>query len=66
MRQREADEEEEGDEEETGGDGRRDITSYTISVGRNLYCCWRICASFFLASSSSLSFRNISSWAAMI
>lgn len=36
------------------------------SEGRNLYCCCRIMASFFLASSSSLSFRSISSWAAMI
>lgn len=36
------------------------------SEGRNLYCCCLIMASFFLASLSSLSFRSISSWAAMI
>lgn len=36
------------------------------SEGRNLYRCCLIMASFFLASSSSLSFRSISSWAAMI
>lgn len=36
------------------------------SDGRNLFCCCRIMASFLRASSSSLSFRSISSWAAMI
>ena len=41
-------------------------SSSLSSVGRNLYCCWRIWASFFLASSSSRSFFSISSWAAMI
>lgn len=42
------------------------LLSSRSSLGRNLYCCCLICASFFLASSSSLSFRSISSWAAMI
>lgn len=42
------------------------LLSSRSSLGRNLYCCCLICASFFLASSSSLSFLSISSWAAMI
>lgn len=41
-------------------------SSSLSSLGRNLYCCCRIWASFFRASSSSRSFLSISSWAAMI
>lgn len=42
------------------------LLSSRSSLGRNLYCCCLIWASFLLASSSSLSFLSISSWAAMI
>ena len=41
-------------------------SSSLSSLGKNLYCCCRIWASFFRASSNSRSFLSISSWAAMI